>query len=62
MDDQLWPLSLQAGPREQAEAAKFLETSNPEKAVVLYQRAGMLHKALDLAFRLYSMFLKIFLN
>uniref|UniRef100_A0ABL0EJ54 Anaphase-promoting complex subunit 4 WD40 domain-containing protein n=1 Tax=Rhodnius prolixus TaxID=13249 RepID=A0ABL0EJ54_RHOPR len=52
LDDQLWPLSLQAGPREQAEAAKFLETSNPEKAVVLYQRAGMLHKALDLAFRI----------
>ncbi|XP_014248149.1 intraflagellar transport protein 140 homolog [Cimex lectularius] len=51
LEDQLWALSLSAGPREQAEAAKFLEAITPERAVLLYHKAGMFHKALDLAFR-----------
>lgn len=55
MDEQLWNLSLLAYPRDQLEAAGYFETSDPpapDKAVLLYHRSGMLHKALDLAFRL----------
>lgn len=52
MDDQLWTLALLAGPRDQLEAACHFEKSNvPDKAVLLYHRAGMLHQALNLAFR-----------
>ncbi|KAJ1532231.1 hypothetical protein ONE63_000848 [Megalurothrips usitatus] len=54
LDEQLWNLSLLAYPRDQLEAAQYFETSEPpasEKAVLLYHRSGMLHKALDLAFR-----------
>ncbi|BES89280.1 Hypothetical protein NTJ_02087 [Nesidiocoris tenuis] len=51
LEDQLWALSLSAGPREQAEAAKYLEVVSPDKAVLLYHKAGLFHKALDLAFR-----------
>lgn len=51
LEDQLWGLALSAGPREQAEAARFLEVSLPDRAVLLYHKAGMLHRALDLAFR-----------
>lgn len=54
MDEQLWNLSLLANPRDQLEAACYFETSDPpasDKAVLLYHRSGMLHKALDLAFR-----------
>ena len=55
LDEQLWNLSLLANPRDQLEAARYFETSEPpapDKAVLLYHRSGMLHKALDLAFRL----------
>lgn len=54
MEEQLWSLALLAGPREQLEAAQYFESSDkpqPDKAVLLYHRAGMLHKALDLAFK-----------
>ncbi|XP_069684990.1 intraflagellar transport protein 140 homolog [Periplaneta americana] len=54
MEDQLWNLAVLAGPREKLEAAQYFEFCDkpvPEKAVLLYHRAGMLHKALDLAFK-----------
>ncbi|KAJ9573631.1 hypothetical protein L9F63_008972, partial [Diploptera punctata] len=54
MEEQLWNLALLAGPREQLEAAQYFETCDkplPDKAVLLYHKAGMIHKALDLAFR-----------
>ncbi|XP_021936986.1 intraflagellar transport protein 140 homolog isoform X3 [Zootermopsis nevadensis] len=54
MEEQVWNLALLAGPREQLEAAQYFESSDkpePDKAVLLYHRAGMLHKALDLAFK-----------
>lgn len=54
MDSQLWNMALLAGPREQLEAAKYFESSDKalqDKAIILYHRAGMLHKALDLAFK-----------
>jgi intraflagellar transport protein 140 len=54
MDSQLWNMALLAGPREQLEAARYFESSDKalqDKAVILYHRAGMLHKALDLAFK-----------
>ncbi|XP_063235193.1 intraflagellar transport protein 140 homolog [Bacillus rossius redtenbacheri] len=52
--DSLWTLAQLAGPREQLEAARYFERCDPpapERAVLLYHRAGKLHKALDLAFR-----------
>lgn len=51
LEEQLWSLALAAGPREQLDAARYLAVSAPEKAVLLYHRAGLLHRALDLAFR-----------
>ena len=54
MEEQLWNLALVASPREQLEAAHYFETCDkplPDKAVLLYHRAGMIHKALDLAFK-----------
>jgi len=54
MDVQLWNMALLAGPREQVEAAQYFESSDKslqDKAVMLYHRAGMQHKALDLAFK-----------
>uniref|UniRef100_A0A8D8LS96 Intraflagellar transport protein 140 homolog n=1 Tax=Cacopsylla melanoneura TaxID=428564 RepID=A0A8D8LS96_9HEMI len=51
MDDQLWNLALSAGPGEQIEAATYLEGIEPDKAVLLYHKAGAFHKALDLAFK-----------
>ncbi|XP_054283383.1 intraflagellar transport protein 140 homolog [Macrosteles quadrilineatus] len=51
LDQQLWTLAQGAGRREQLEVAGYLAPSAPDKAVQLYHRAGMLHRALDLAFR-----------
>lgn len=51
LDDQLWNLALTAGPGDQIEAATYLESLEPEKAVLLYHKGGALHKALDLAFK-----------
>ncbi|KAL1124430.1 hypothetical protein AAG570_001058 [Ranatra chinensis] len=51
LEDQLWALALSAGPREQLEVAKYIENISPDRAILLYHRAGMLHRAVDLAFR-----------
>ncbi|KAF4520566.1 hypothetical protein B566_EDAN011119 [Ephemera danica] len=51
-DEQVWSLALMASPQEQREAAVYFENiDRTDRAVRLYQRAGMLHKALDLAFK-----------
>lgn len=43
---------MAAGNREKLECAKYFEeTGSSDKAVTLYHRAGLLHKALDLAFK-----------
>ncbi|XP_049802425.1 intraflagellar transport protein 140 homolog [Schistocerca nitens] len=51
LDDQLWNLSLLAGPRDQLDVARYFEKSFPDRAVRLYHRAGMIHQAVNLAFR-----------
>lgn len=52
MAEELWELGVVVANREKVECAKFFEERGDlEKAVVLYHRGGMLHKALDLAFR-----------
>ncbi|KAF2347789.1 Quinoprotein amine dehydrogenase beta chain-like [Trinorchestia longiramus] len=52
--DQLMNLALVAGPQEQVEAARYFATCDrPQvaRAVTLYHRAGLVAKALDLAFK-----------
>ncbi|KAH9375819.1 hypothetical protein HPB48_021212 [Haemaphysalis longicornis] len=51
MDDQLYSLALQAGPKEALEAARYFEErpQDLEKAVTLYQRGGWASKAAELA-------------
>lgn len=52
MTEELWNLSLVVSNREKVECAKYFEEQGDlSKAVVLYHRGGMLHKALDLAFK-----------
>ncbi|KAK4874572.1 hypothetical protein RN001_013932 [Aquatica leii] len=52
MTEDLWNIGLVAGRQEQLECAKYFEESgDAEKAIIFYHRAGMLHKALDLAFK-----------
>ncbi|KAJ8931389.1 hypothetical protein NQ314_015707 [Rhamnusium bicolor] len=52
MSEELWNLGIVVSNREKIECAKFFEgLGDLEKAVVLYNRGGMLHKALDLAFK-----------
>lgn len=52
MSEELWNLGIVVSNREKIECAKYFEEQNDlEKAVVLYHRGGMLHKALDLAFK-----------
>lgn len=52
MNEQIWSLALKAGPQDQLEAAQYFEQADmPERAVRLYHKAGMLHKAVDLAFQ-----------
>ncbi|KAL1494371.1 hypothetical protein ABEB36_009980 [Hypothenemus hampei] len=49
---ELWNLGLTVSNREKIEIAKYFEEQNSlEKAVALYHKGGMLHKALDLAFK-----------
>ncbi|KAK9885497.1 hypothetical protein WA026_010990 [Henosepilachna vigintioctopunctata] len=51
MTDELWNIGIVAANREKIECARYFEEVDElEKAVVLYHRAGMVHKALDLAF------------
>ena len=52
-DEQMWNLALLAAPGEQLDAARYYETSERpqyDKAVILYEKAGYLGKALELAF------------
>lgn len=51
MSKELWPLAMLAPRQAQIDVAKYYEENNePNKAVLLYHKAGMLQKALDLAF------------
>ncbi|KAG0719814.1 Intraflagellar transport protein 140 [Chionoecetes opilio] len=53
-DDQLLNLALVAGPQEQIDAARYFSSSERRqlpKAVMLYHKAGLLSKAVDLAFK-----------
>lgn len=52
MAEELWNLSLVISNRGKIDCAKYFEEQgNLEKAVILYHRGNMLHKALDLAFK-----------
>ncbi|XP_065332097.1 intraflagellar transport protein 140 homolog [Cloeon dipterum] len=52
MNEQIWSLALKANPQDQLEAAQYFEQQQmPERAVRLFHKAGMLHKAVDLAFQ-----------
>ncbi|CAH0563779.1 unnamed protein product [Brassicogethes aeneus] len=52
MSDELWNLGFIVSQRDKMECARYFEEANDlAKAVVLYHRAGKLHKALDLAFK-----------
>ncbi|KAK3865459.1 hypothetical protein Pcinc_025661 [Petrolisthes cinctipes] len=53
-EDQLLNLALVAGPQEQLDAARYFSSSERRqlpKAVMLYHKAGLLSKAVDLAFK-----------
>ena len=52
-EEQMWNLALLAAPGEQLDAARYFETAERpqnDKAVILYEKAGYLGKALELAF------------
>ncbi|XP_015590632.1 intraflagellar transport protein 140 homolog [Cephus cinctus] len=52
MSEELWPLAMLAPRQSQIDAAKYYEENDqPDKAVLLYHKAGLLRKALDLAFK-----------
>ncbi|KAF5285788.1 hypothetical protein FQA39_LY04249 [Lamprigera yunnana] len=52
MVEELWSIGLLSGDQEKLECAKYFEeVGETEKAIIFYHRAGMLHKALDLAFK-----------
>jgi intraflagellar transport protein 140 len=52
MSEELWNIGSVACNREKLECARYFEEVGAlDKAVILYHRAGMLHKALDLAFK-----------
>ncbi|XP_015439170.1 PREDICTED: intraflagellar transport protein 140 homolog [Dufourea novaeangliae] len=52
MFEELWPLATLASRQSQIDVAKYYEENNqPDKAVLLYHKAGLLHKALDIAFK-----------
>lgn len=51
MTEELWPLAMLASKQIQFDVAKYYEENDkPDKAVLLYHKAGMIPKALDLAF------------
>ena len=51
MNEELWPLAMVASRHTKIDVAKYYEENNqPDKAVLLYHKAGLLSKALDLAF------------
>ncbi|XP_076161592.1 intraflagellar transport protein rempA isoform X2 [Ptiloglossa arizonensis] len=52
MHEELWPLAVLAPRQSQIDVAKYYEENDqPDKAVLLYHKAGLLHKALDIAFK-----------
>uniref|UniRef100_A0AAG5DP30 Uncharacterized protein n=1 Tax=Anopheles atroparvus TaxID=41427 RepID=A0AAG5DP30_ANOAO len=52
LPDDLWTVACTARPRDKASAAAYFEESGDyRRAVELYHRAGMLHKAVEMAFR-----------
>ncbi|KYM98003.1 PREDICTED: intraflagellar transport protein 140 homolog [Cyphomyrmex costatus] len=52
MLEELWPLTILAPRNSQIDVAKFYENNDqPDRAVLLYHKAGLLHKALDIAFK-----------
>ncbi|XP_076752394.1 intraflagellar transport protein rempA [Xylocopa sonorina] len=52
MFEELWPLAVLAPRQSQIDVAKYYEENDqPDKAVLLYHKAGLLHKALDIAFK-----------
>lgn len=52
MSEELWPLAMLAPRQSQIDVAKYYEENDqPDKAVLLYHKAGLLRKALDLAFK-----------
>ncbi|XP_011298550.1 intraflagellar transport protein 140 homolog [Fopius arisanus] len=51
MTEELWPLAMLAPRQTQIEVAKYFEENDqPDKAILLYHKAHLLPKALDLAF------------
>ncbi|KAF3422708.1 hypothetical protein E2986_01971 [Frieseomelitta varia] len=51
MFEELWPLAVLAPRQSQIDVAKYYEENDQsDKAVLLYHKAGLLHKALDIAF------------
>ena len=54
--DKIWSVALPASSANKADAALYLQQQGEiEKAILLYHNAGLVHKALDLAFRLFSL-------
>ena len=52
MLDELWPLATLAPSQFQIDVAKYYEENyQSDRAILLYHRAGLLRKALDLAFK-----------
>lgn len=52
MLEELWPLAILASRHSQIDVAKIYEDNDqPDRAILLYHKAGLLHKALDVAFR-----------
>ncbi|XP_031832698.1 intraflagellar transport protein rempA isoform X2 [Nomia melanderi] len=52
MYEELWPLAVLAPRQSQIDVAKYYEDNDqPDKAVLLFHKAGLLHKALDIAFK-----------
>ncbi|XP_062537441.1 intraflagellar transport protein 140 homolog [Armigeres subalbatus] len=52
LQDDLWTVACTARPRDKASAAGYFEENGDyRRAVELYHRAGMLHKAVEMAFK-----------
>ncbi|XP_058442990.1 intraflagellar transport protein 140 homolog isoform X2 [Malaya genurostris] len=52
LQDELWTVACTARPRDKATAAAYFEENGDyRRAVELYHRAGMLHKAVEMAFK-----------
>lgn len=52
MLDELWPLATLAPAQFQIDVARYYEENyQSDRAILLYHRAGLLRKALDLAFK-----------